>query len=460
MVLHGGSEVLRRELLKKGWVLWDETCMGEFEWNLRWRSGRFRMSEITGACDRQKINHFPKSGILTKKDKLLRALRKAKVVFGGVYNFFPQSFILPSEYTKFVKAFSEQQEKKIWICKPDNAARGNGIFLIRDLSELRYGQQYLVQSYIERPLTIGGFKVDLRLYVLVTSFCPLQSFIYSDGLARFGTQKYDVNVNLKNMYAHLTNASINKHSPDLSTAKDVIGAGCKWDLRQLQAWFKETGKDWATVWGRIHNVVALTLLTALKTVQSYPQCFELFGFDIMLDENLKPWIIEVNCSPALGEDCDTDRRVKPSLLLDVVESLHLRQFERKNSTTMMMKKKKQQQLLQQNQNQKKKSASRHRIGSQRRAHSSKGVPRKDGESTPSSTKPFSGGACGGFECLLPFNSDTAKLAGEMEKDHGDDKKVQAHIKSLVAIVRQRERFLRSKDASKGALSGSGKSNKK
>ena len=66
MVLHGGSEVLRRELLKKGWVLWDETCMGEFEWNLRWRSGRFRMSEITGAWTAKKLITF-QSGILTKK---------------------------------------------------------------------------------------------------------------------------------------------------------------------------------------------------------------------------------------------------------------------------------------------------------------------------------------------------------------------------------------------------------
>lgn len=38
--------------------------------------------------------------------------------------------------------------------------------------------------------------------------------------------------------------------------------------------------------------------TLLKThVRTPYSCHELFGFDIMLDENLKPWILEVNISP-------------------------------------------------------------------------------------------------------------------------------------------------------------------
>lgn len=35
-------------------------------------------------------------------------------------------------------------------------------------------------------------------------------------------------------------------------------------------------------------------------VHSPYSCHELFGFDIMLDENLKPWVLEVNISPRYG----------------------------------------------------------------------------------------------------------------------------------------------------------------
>ena len=64
-----------------------------------------------------------------------------------------------------------------------------GVFLMHDLNELTYDSQYIVQRYVDRPLTIGGYKFDLRLYVLVASFHPLKVYLYSDGLVRFGTEK-------------------------------------------------------------------------------------------------------------------------------------------------------------------------------------------------------------------------------------------------------------------------------
>lgn len=66
-----------------------------------------------------------------------------------------------------------------------------------------------MQEYIANPLLIDGFKFDLRIYVAITSINPLRIYVYEEGLARFATEPYDTD-NLKNVYSHLTNYSINK----------------------------------------------------------------------------------------------------------------------------------------------------------------------------------------------------------------------------------------------------------
>jgi hypothetical protein len=39
-------------------------------------------------------------------------------------------------------------------------------------------------------------------------------------------------------------------------------------------------------------------------------CFELFGFDVLIDENLHPWLMEVNISPSLSSSSPFDKVVK------------------------------------------------------------------------------------------------------------------------------------------------------
>lgn len=45
--------------------------------------------------------------------------------------------------------------------------------------------------------------------------------------------------------------------------------------------------------------------------------YELFGFDIILDGNFKPWILEVNITPSLKSDSDLDTRVKYGVIRDM-----------------------------------------------------------------------------------------------------------------------------------------------
>ena len=52
-------------------------------------------------------------------------------------------------------------------------------------------------------------------------------------------------------------------------------------------------------------------------------CFEILGFDVMLDDTLRPWILEVNHAPSFVCDTPLDTKIKKGLLLDVVRLLNL-----------------------------------------------------------------------------------------------------------------------------------------
>ena len=71
-------------------------------------------------------------------------------------------------------------------------------------------------------------------------------------------------------------------------------------------------------WSKVYDVIIKSFLSvdshvaaALKKIPNYKNnCFELLGFDILIDADLKPWLLEVNLSPSLSTDSPLDMRIK------------------------------------------------------------------------------------------------------------------------------------------------------
>ena len=147
---------------------------------------------------------------------------------------------------------------------------------------------------------MGGKKFDLRIYVLVTSYSPLTVYMYRAGFARFSSYRYNTNAkNLGDNYVHLTNVAIQKTGPGYDA-----GAGCKWPLRNLKLYLLGKYGVEATdhLFNSIQDICINSLLSVQKVMINDKHCFEMYGYDIMIDDELKPWLIEVHPPPSRTDD--------------------------------------------------------------------------------------------------------------------------------------------------------------
>ena len=69
----------------------------------------------------------------------------------------------------------------------------------------------------------------------------------------------------------------------------------------------------------IKNIIYISLKSVQLQIINDKHCFELYGYDIMIENNLKPWLIEVNASPSLSATTDADRDLKMTLISDTFQ---------------------------------------------------------------------------------------------------------------------------------------------
>ncbi|NXR75038.1 TTLL5 polyglutamylase, partial [Pycnonotus jocosus] len=297
------------------------------DYNLMWTGSHLKPCLLRTLTDVQKVNHFPRSYELTRKDRLYKNVCRMQLAHGfKTFHILPQTFILPTEYQDFCNTYSK--DRGPWIVKPVASSRGRGVYLINNPNQIIVEDNILVSRYISNPLLIDDFKFDVRLYVLVTSYDPLVIYLYEEGLARFATVRYDHACrNIKNQFMHLTNYSVNKKSGDYVSCDDpeVEDYGNKWSMSAMLRYLKQEGRDTAALMASVEDLVIKTLISAELSIASAcksflshrDSCFELYGFDVLIDDTLKPWLLEVNLSPSLACDSPLDLKIKASMLSDM-----------------------------------------------------------------------------------------------------------------------------------------------
>lgn len=313
------------------------------DFSIGWSSGHIKLTVYPELTKWQRVNHFPNSRELTRKDLLYKNLSKFISSFPEMSkaNFLPKSFLLPNE-KKFLEDEMSKNEGSLWIIKPVSSSKGRGIFITNNISEIPSGVSLIASKYISNPLLINKRKFDLRIYVFVTSILPLRIYRYNDGLVRFAADPYSSDIN--DRCSHLTNYEVNKNNINYikndNPYDNTNYYTSKWNLGTLRTYLIKQNINPDVLFDKIDDIAIKTLISCenelLKTTiknTNYPSnCFELFGFDILFDDLLRPWLMEVNLSPNLHYDAPIDLKIKGEMIAECFDLIRIIPYDLRNES--------------------------------------------------------------------------------------------------------------------------------
>jgi len=210
-----------------------------------------------------------------------------------------------------------------WILKPSDGCKGNNITIVSEIDEIEAHlaaeeakaaageavSSWVVQRYISNPLLLegGGRKFDMRCWVLLDAEYNIH--LYRQGVLRTSAVAYDAS-DLTNRFAHLTNHCIAVEHAEYGKFEATNEMWFAQFDEELSRRFPEQAKaaGGSLLQGRllpqIKRQVVQTMLAARERLEGsgdYYRPFHLFGYDFLVDSDLRVWLCEINASPAVAE---------------------------------------------------------------------------------------------------------------------------------------------------------------
>lgn len=301
------------------------------------------------------INHFQGNRCITTKTGILRSLsmyykQTDSLCTSGSkqdMNNISHSEVLPTcfiitvgiednEFFHFVNRFNEIEKKFFvreripakhcqdnwWLIKPANMNQGKGIKIYNTMKEITSflavqipNSLWVVQKYIEKPLLYKDRKFDIRLWVLVLASGEI--YYYRNSYVRTSSGKYDLS-NTQDYITHLTNNCFQVLADSYGQHEE----GNIISLKALEDYIKAIKdpsynlEEHFFPWGVSHCVDVI--LSGKNRMKRIPTSYELFGFDLMIDEDLRVWLIECNVNPHLGTPNAMMKKIVPEMLNEML----------------------------------------------------------------------------------------------------------------------------------------------
>lgn len=230
-------------------------------------------------------------------------------------NYSPYTFIIDFNHLSYNKDLMKKYINKYnynkyfgntyWILKNTRSGRGIGTVyvttnelynldtnqrFIDELSNFKYDKNsYIIQKYLEKPIIYDNKKYDIRAHILLLTESHYDKiiykfYLYNDFIVRLTSIKFDLNNTDKK--SHLTNMAVQNQ---LNTFKldDFVNN----DIYN---------KIYNNIYNQVKEFISSSkFITILNKINKYPYCYDIFGLDILLDEDYNTYLIDFNTMPSL-----------------------------------------------------------------------------------------------------------------------------------------------------------------
>jgi hypothetical protein len=236
-------------------------------------------------------------------------------------NIMPESFVLNNrEHINLLVNQFINNPDLIVICKK-NIQRKNGLLLINNIDQISNAirEDYKVaQIYKKDLLLIMERKVNLRIYLLIVvdENNRLTAYINKKGKCLYTNKKY--NGNNMDFESNITSFNVDQ---DLYKTYPHT-------LNDLGYYLNKMGYNWKRIWFEIENIFKAVMEASYQNFKKPDNlknkiCFQLFGADIILDKNGKPFILEINKGPDMVPKFDKDYGLKKNVYNETFNKLGL-----------------------------------------------------------------------------------------------------------------------------------------
>ena len=228
--------------------------------------------------------------------------------------------------------------RNTWLLKRTNLNRGRQIKIFSDLKQILNEieesktkcNNLIIQKYIEAPALYNNRKFDIRIWVLFTYVARCSNidvYVFKEGHLKACSEPFCLGSD--DLFVHLTNYSVQKYNRNFS--KIEIGNEISFKTFQDELDKTNANKNFKKdIFPKITKIIAISANSCKNKINilNRNNCFEIFGYDFILDQDYEPFLLEVNTNPGLEESSPLIKMLVPRMIDDAFRLTIDKLFER------------------------------------------------------------------------------------------------------------------------------------